>query len=49
MSQAEPLSQAGDPNQNVGEPLQMTVAVDETPTMERRSNLRVSLVMMALA
>ncbi|KAM3449548.1 hypothetical protein MY3296_006862 [Beauveria thailandica] len=49
MSQAEPLSQAGDLNQNVGEPLQMTVAVDETPAMERRSNLRVSLVMMALA
>ncbi|OAA48118.1 MFS transporter [Beauveria brongniartii RCEF 3172] len=49
MSQTEPLSQAGGPTQNLSEPLQVTMAVDEAPTMEGRSNLRVSLVMMALA
>ncbi|OAR02658.1 hypothetical protein LLEC1_01829 [Akanthomyces lecanii] len=48
MNQTEPLSQVGDPTLDMGEPLQM-MPIEEAPTMEGRSNLRVFLVMMALA
>ncbi len=48
MNQTEPLSQAGDPTLDMGEPLQV-MPMEEAPTMEGRSSLRVFLVMMALA
>lgn len=48
MNQTEPLSQIGDPTLEMGEPLRV-MPMEEAPTMEGRSNLRVFLVMMALA
>lgn len=49
MNQTEPLSQAGDPTLDMSEPLRVMTMEEEVPTMEGRSNLRVFLVMMALA
>ncbi|OAA77672.1 MFS transporter [Akanthomyces lecanii RCEF 1005] len=48
MNQTEPLSQTGDPTLDMGEPLQV-MPMEEAPTMEGRSSLRVFLVMVALA
>lgn len=50
MNQTEPLSQTGDPalDTDMAEPLTV-MPMEEAPTMEGRSTLRVFLVMMALA
>lgn len=48
MDQSEPLSQVGEPAHDVAEPMQ-AMPMDDMPTMEGRGNLRVFLVMLALA
>ncbi|XWW97220.1 hypothetical protein V2A60_005201 [Cordyceps javanica] len=48
MNQTEPLSQAGDPALDADGPMQ-AMTMDEAPSMEGRSTLRVFFVMMALA
>ncbi|OAA67588.1 MFS drug transporter [Cordyceps fumosorosea ARSEF 2679] len=49
MNQAEPLSQVGDLALDTDEPLQSMTMEEAPTTMEGRSNLRISLVMIALA
>lgn len=48
MNQTEPISQIGDRTLEMEEPLRV-MPMEEAPTMEGRGNLRVFLVMMALA